>query len=230
MFLLEYLREFLKHSHNLRFLAKLRKTRLQRLLKSPPNLLALPKTEPSTRKVTRSRARVDPTASQVSRAVPGAGPRGGFAWRTAAGASRRSGKSTRRPSRRGRAARIPTGQATPASWPSKSKKKKAAAASSTNQATRRQRQRRNPGRSCSRPAPRSCTEDGGVRRLVRQVPLSAARATERTMPRRAAVAMPRRRISRAPAVAPPVKPVSPRRTPPLPKRRILRGALAAAKA
>ena len=72
--IIEHLQEFPKPFPNPWFLERSEKIPLQRLLKSPPNLLALPKTEPSRRKVTRSRARADPATSQVSRAVPGAGP------------------------------------------------------------------------------------------------------------------------------------------------------------
>ena len=62
--MLEHLQEFTKHSSNLGFLAKLIKTRLQQLLKPPPNLLALQKTESFARKVTCSRARTDPVTSR----------------------------------------------------------------------------------------------------------------------------------------------------------------------
>ena len=61
---LKHLREFLKHSPNLKFLAKLRKTGVQPFLKSTPNLLALLKTESVARKDTRSCARADPTATR----------------------------------------------------------------------------------------------------------------------------------------------------------------------
>ena len=62
--LIEHLQEFLKHSPNLEFLAKLRKTGVQQFLKSTPNLLALLKSESFARKDTRSCARADPAATR----------------------------------------------------------------------------------------------------------------------------------------------------------------------
>ena len=61
---LEHLQEFLKHSPNLKFLAKLRKTGVQQFLKSTPDLLALLKSESFAHKDTCSCARADPAATR----------------------------------------------------------------------------------------------------------------------------------------------------------------------